>query len=111
VQPLLEVNVPVPQLEVEIVVPVLRPRNQWDRADRKGAQNDTGPNGSDYERGPGAVIGACHDCTRVNVVTQLATQLRPPSAENACSKWNDVGVMSEKMKRTKIARPWKSSWS
>src|SRR5439155_25071810 len=32
-------------------------------------------------------------------------RLIPPSSENACSSRNEVGVMSEKMNRTKMARP------
>src|SRR5262245_55653929 len=37
---------------------------------------------------------------RVNVALQFTSQVLPPSAENACSKRNEVGVMLEKSKRT-----------
>lgn len=41
---------------------------------------------------------------RVNDAIQFASQVLPPSSENACSSRNDFAVMSEKTKRTKIAR-------
>jgi hypothetical protein len=47
---------------------------------------------------------------RVNVAFQFTSQVLAPSAENACSNLNEVGVISEKMNRTKIARPSSESW-
>ena len=46
---------------------------------------------------------------RVKVAVQLGSQRWPPSAEKACPVRNDAGVRSEKVKRTKMALPWKSS--
>src|SRR5687767_8921544 len=47
--------------------------------------------------------------TRENVAIQFASQFLPPSFENACSSRNEFAVMSEKMKRTKMARPFNDS--
>ena len=49
--------------------------------------------------------------TRWKVAIQLTSQLFPPSSEKACSKRNALGVMSEKTKRTRTARPSNVSWS
>jgi hypothetical protein len=46
-----------------------------------------------------------HGFSRVNVARQFTSHDLPPSAENACSKRKDVGVMSENTKRTRIACP------
>src|SRR5215468_825986 len=43
--------------------------------------------------------------TRVNVETQFTSQVRPSSAEKACSKRKVSRVTSEKTKRTQIGRP------
>ena len=43
--------------------------------------------------------------TRLKVAIQFVSHVLPPSPENACSSWNDVVLMSEKMKRVKIPRP------
>jgi hypothetical protein len=45
----------------------------------------------------------------VSVAIQLTSQVFPPSAEKACSKWHEVAVMSEMTKRTKMARPFSVS--
>jgi DNA-binding HxlR family transcriptional regulator len=42
---------------------------------------------------------------RANSASQFASQVLPPSSENACSSRNDLGVMSAKTNRTKIVRP------
>jgi DNA-binding HxlR family transcriptional regulator len=42
---------------------------------------------------------------RANSATQFASHDRPPSSEKDWTNRNDFGVMSEKTKRTKIARP------
>lgn len=42
---------------------------------------------------------------RVSVAIQLTSQVFPPSAENDCSKRQEVRVTSEMTKRTRIARP------
>ena len=34
-------------------------------------------------------------CTRVRVALKFGSQVLPPSSENDCSKWWDVGVMSD----------------
>ncbi len=47
---------------------------------------------------------------RTNSATQLGSHVLPPSSEKDCSKRKVVSVISEKMKRTKTARPLKSSW-
>jgi len=47
---------------------------------------------------------------RANVAIQFDSQDSPPSAEKACSRRKDVGVMSEKMNRTRMARPLNVSW-
>ncbi|MBA3583576.1 MAG: hypothetical protein H0W36_03435 [Gemmatimonadetes bacterium] len=47
---------------------------------------------------------------RVSTAIQFTSQVLPPSAENACSKRQDVGVISEMTKRTKICRPFSVSW-
>src|SRR5215467_10892763 len=46
---------------------------------------------------------------RVSIATQFNSQVFPPSSENDCSKRHEVGVMSEIMNRTKIARPFNVS--
>src|SRR5260370_39160086 len=40
---------------------------------------------------------------RVSVAIQFTSQVLPPSSENACSKWADVGVISEMTNRTRMA--------
>jgi hypothetical protein len=39
---------------------------------------------------------------RVNVITQLVSQVSPPSSENVCSNRAEIGVMSTKLFRTRI---------
>src|SRR5262249_53743967 len=41
-----------------------------------------------------------HGFGRVKVAIQFGSPVFPPSAEKACSRRNEVGVISEKMKRT-----------
>ena len=45
------------------------------------------------------------DQSRVSVATKFGSQVRPPSFENACSKWCEVGVMSDQTCRTRTDRP------
>jgi len=41
---------------------------------------------------------------------QFASHVRPPSAENSCSQWADVGVICDQIKWTRIGVPsWVSS--
>src|SRR4029077_10796369 len=49
--------------------------------------------------------------TRVSTAIQLTSQVLPPSSEKDCSKWQEIGVMSEITNRTKMARPLYISWS
>jgi len=49
--------------------------------------------------------------TRVNSMIQLVSQVRPPSAERACSQRQESGVSCDQMNRAKTARPWWNSWS
>src|SRR5919108_4442095 len=46
---------------------------------------------------------------RVNSAIQLVSHVFPPSAENACSQRQEVSVISEQIKRTKMLLPSKSS--
>jgi hypothetical protein len=46
-----------------------------------------------------------HSLVRVKDAVQLGSQFLPPSVEKACSVRNDVGVRSEKTKRTKMDLP------
>jgi hypothetical protein len=45
----------------------------------------------------------------VKVMTQLVSQVLPPSSENACSKWDESGMISEKPFREKMALPLNDS--
>jgi hypothetical protein len=45
----------------------------------------------------------------VSLAIQLTSQVLPPSAENACSKRQEVGVMSKITNRTRMARPFRVS--
>ena len=47
----------------------------------------------------------------VSVAIQLISQVLPPSSEKACSKWQELGVISEITNLTSIARPLYVSWS
>jgi hypothetical protein len=48
---------------------------------------------------------------RVSVAIQLTSHVLPPSSEKDCSKWHEFAVMSEITKRTRMARPFRGSWS
>src|SRR5215813_2405455 len=63
------------------------------------------------DRGPSAHQLINHSFTRVSVAIQFTSHVLPPSSENACSKWQEFGVISEMTNRTRIARPFKVSWS
>lgn len=42
-------------------------------------------------------------------MAQLVSQLLPPSVENACSQWHEVGAILDQVKRTRIGMPLKVS--
>jgi len=46
---------------------------------------------------------------RVWSVIQFTSQVLPPSSENACSKWAELGVISDQLNRTKIILPLNGS--
>src|SRR5579859_1356181 len=57
----------------------------------------------------GRVLAACY-LTRVSTATQFASQVLPPSSENAHSLRQEVALMSDQMSRTRMVLPWYSSW-
>src|SRR5580700_8450834 len=68
---------------------------------------------SDPLAGCGGVHCALSDSslTRVSVAIQFTSQVLPPSAENACSKWQEAGVTSDQTCRTKMFFPLNDSLS
>ena len=48
---------------------------------------------------------------RVSVATQLISQVRPPSSENACSNRYESGATGAIVNRTRMALPFSASWS
>src|SRR5258708_8910715 len=59
----------------------------------------------------GTYQGGCYSWYLVSSQIQLVSQVFPPSAENACSQWHEVGVMSDQINRLKICLPSKTSRS
>src|SRR5699024_10462716 len=50
-----------------------------------------------------------YSCCLVSSMVQFVSQVRPPSAENACSHRIEVGVMSDQIRRVKTCFPSKGS--
>ncbi len=46
---------------------------------------------------------------RSKSVIQLVSQVLPPSAENACSQWHEVAVISDQMTRHQMCLPSQGS--
>src|SRR6266849_7208401 len=55
--------------------------------------------------------GGCYPWYLVSSHIQLVSQVLPPSAENACSQWHEVGVMSDQINRLKMCLPSKTRFA
>src|SRR5438067_1876152 len=49
--------------------------------------------------------------TRSSIAIQFTSHVLPPSSENDCSKRHESGLISEMIKRTRMARPFRVSLS
>ena len=47
----------------------------------------------------------------MSIAIQFASQVLPPSSENACSKRHELAVISDMTNRTKMVLPFNVSWS
>ena len=64
---------------------------------------------SDSANAKSAPFHSLHYGSRVSVALKFDSQVLPPSSENDCSKWCDVGVMSDQTCRTGTALPLNGS--
>src|SRR6516164_7773853 len=89
-------------------VPKAKSKSCW-----PGAAEAPSAVGRPRECSDAPVVGtaASPSAARTNVMIQFASHVRPPSAEYACSKRLESGVMSEKVLRTSTLLPSITSWS